>query len=348
MKRKLFLWGGAGVLLLLLSAFISVMVGASYISPGQIGKIVASKLPLVSSWITPDWDSAAEQIILNVRMPRVLLGMLVGAALAIAGAAFQGVLRNPLADPFTLGVSSGASVGAAFLIYFGLHFAFLGQWTIPVVAFLTGAVSLWIVMRLANENGKLRKETLILSGVVMQAFLGAIVSFMVAMSKQVVNEIMFWLMGSLAMRGWEFSLVIGPYVLIGSCVLFAYARALNLFALGERQAAHLGVHVERTKLVVLCAATLLAAAAVSVAGVIGFVGLIVPHIVRLIVGPDYRLLLPLSAVGGAIFVLMADTVARTALAPVEIPLGVVTAFLGAPFFAYLLKRQKKAAYRQQE
>jgi iron complex transport system permease protein len=331
MRRKLILWGGAGVLLLLLSAFISMTIGASSASPFNMFK-----------------DTAAEQIILNVRMPRVLLAILVGASLSVAGAAFQGVLRNPLADPFTLGVSSGSSLGAAVLIYFGLQFAFLGQWTIPVAAFITGIVTLWIVMRLAQEDGKLKMESLILSGVVMQAFLGSIVSFLVAMSKQVINEILFWLMGSLAMRGWEFSLVLAPFLIIGSLVIMLYARSLNVFTLGERQAAHLGVNVERTKLVVLSAATLLTAGAVSVAGVIGFVGLIVPHLIRLIVGPDYRLLLPLSALGGATYLLWADTLARTALAPTEIPLGVVTAFLGAPFFAYLLQRHKKSVIRRQQ
>jgi iron complex transport system permease protein len=342
MKKKMLLWGGAGVLLLLFTVFIAIFIGASYVSPLQIVKIIMSHIPLIGDWITADWDHSAEQIIMNVRLPRVILGIFVGASLAVAGAAFQGVLRNPLAEPYTLGVASGSSVGAAVLIYFGLQYALLGQWTVPVVAFITGILTLWIVLRLSQENGQIKKETLILSGVVMQAFFGAIVSFLVAMSKQTVNEIMFWLMGSLSMRGWEYSMIIGPYLAIGLMILIGYARALNLFALGERQAAHLGVNVERTKLIVLCVATLLTAAAVSVAGVIGFVGLIVPHLLRLIVGPDYRLLIPLSALGGGIYVVLADTLARTALAPTEIPLGVVTAFLGAPFFAYLLHKQKRA------
>jgi iron complex transport system permease protein len=171
--------------------------------------------------------------------------------------------------------------------------------------------------------------------------LGAIVSFMVSLSNKVINEILFWLMGSLAMRGWSYSAVIAPYWLIGFLVLLGYTRSMNLFALGERQAAHLGVNVEKTKLVVLVVATLITAAAVSVAGVIGFVGLIVPHLVRLLTGPDYRLILPLSAIGGGIYVLWADTIARTILSPTEIPLGIITAFLGAPFFAYLLHKHKK-------
>ncbi|MBN3523297.1 FecCD family ABC transporter permease [Paenibacillus apiarius] len=339
---KMAWYGGAGIVLLLLSVVGCLAVGSVQMPLGEITRILLHHIPGLDTAIPVTWDDASAQIMMKVRFPRVVLAMLVGAALGVAGTAFQGVLRNPLADPYTLGVSSGASVGAAFLIYFGLQYALLGEWTIPVVAFGTGALTLIIVMRLANEGGKIPIETLILSGVVMQAFLGAVVSFLVAMTKQTINEIMFWVMGSLALRGWSYSAVLGPYLAIGIILLIAYARPLNLLALGERQASHLGLHVERTKWVVLLTATLITAAAVSVSGVIGFVGLVVPHILRLIVGPDYRYLIPLSAVGGAIYVMWADTIARTAFAPIEIPLGVVTAFIGAPFFAYLLIRNKRA------
>jgi iron complex transport system permease protein len=341
MKSKLLLLGGVGIILLLLSIIISLSVGTAKLPILQIAGILMKHVPWIGEHIDANWPQSSEQIIMKVRFPRIVLGILVGASLSIAGAAFQGILRNPLADPGTLGVSSGASVGAAFLIYFGLQYAWLGQWSIPVVAFSTGLVSLFIVLRLAQIDGKLKMETLILSGVIMQAFFGAIVSFMVSLSDQVINEIIFWLMGSLAMRGWSYSAVIAPYWLIGFIILLGYARSLNLFALGERQAAHLGVNVERIKLFILVVATLITAAAVSVAGVIGFVGLIVPHLVRLLAGPDYRLILPLSAIGGGIYVLWADTIARTLLSPTEIPLGVITAFLGAPFFAFLLQKHKK-------
>ncbi|KRE75782.1 FecCD family ABC transporter permease [Paenibacillus sp. Soil750] len=341
MKRKLMLGGGVGVILLLLSIVVSLSIGSAQLPISHIVGILAKHLPWIGSHIEVDWPQSSEQIINKVRIPRLLLGILVGAVLSIAGAGFQGVLRNPLADPYSLGVSSGASVGAAFLIYFGLQYAWFGQWSIPIVAFVTGLISLFLVLKLAMIDGKLKMETLILSGVVMQAFLGAFVSFLVAISDQTINEILFWLMGSLSMRGWSYTYMILPYLVIGIVILLSYARSLNLLALGERQAAHLGVHVERTKLIVLIASTLITAAAVSVAGVIGFVGLIVPHLVRLLVGPDYRLIIPLSAIGGGIYVLWADTLARTLLSPTEIPLGVVTAFLGAPFFAYLLHKDKK-------
>lgn len=335
------LWGGVGFILLLLSILVSLSLGTAKLPILQIAGILSKQLPWVGGHIDVSWQQSSEQIIMKVRFPRIVLGILVGASLSVAGAAFQGVLRNPLADPYTLGVSSGASVGAAFLIYFGLQYALFGQWTIPVVAFCTGLVSLLLVLGLAQIDGKLKMETLILSGVILQAFFGAVVSLMVSLSNQVINEIIFWLMGSLAMRGWSYTWIIAPYGLVGFIILLGYARSLNLFALGERQASHLGVNVEKTKLIVLVIATLITAAGVSVAGVIGFVGLIVPHLVRLLVGPDYRLILPLSAIGGGIYVLWADTLARTLLSPTEIPLGVITAFLGAPFFAYLLHKHKK-------
>ncbi|MCZ8516383.1 iron ABC transporter permease [Paenibacillus filicis] len=341
MNRRLWIWGSALFALLLLASTAALSVGTVRVPFGEVWGMVFRHLPLVGDGIPVKWSEAAEQIIWKVRLPRVILGMLVGASLGLAGASFQGVLRNPLADPYTLGVSSGASAGAAFLILFGFQFAWLGQWTVPVVAFAAGSASLVTVLLLARTQGKLRMESVILAGVVMQAFLGAFVSLMVALSKTVINEIIFWTMGSLALRGWSYTLVLLPYLAIGAAVLLGFGRSMNLLAVGERQAAYLGVNVERTKLVVLIASTLITAAAVSVSGVIAFVGLIVPHLLRLLVGPDYRLLLPLSLLGGAAYVVIADMLARTVLSPTEIPLGVVTAFLGAPFFAYLLRRSKR-------
>ncbi|MCZ8519384.1 MULTISPECIES: FecCD family ABC transporter permease [Paenibacillus] len=342
MKLRLGLWIGGALLVLLLSATAALSLGTVHVPLRHVWGILLHELFGAGDGAPLPWSTAHGQIIWKVRLPRMALGCLVGAALALAGAGFQGVLRNPLADPYTLGVSSGASVGAAFLILFGLQYALLGEWTVPAAAFVTGGLTLWAVLALARTEGRLRMETVLLAGVVMQAFLGAWVSFLVSMSGEVVNEIVFWMMGSLTMRGWSYALILIPYLVVGSVVLLAYGRALNLFSLGERQAAHLGVDVERTKLVILAASTLITAGAVSVAGVVAFVGLLVPHLLRLLAGPDYRLLLPLSMIGGAVYVLWADTLARTLLSPTEIPLGVVTAFLGAPFFAYLLRRRKQA------
>lgn len=300
-------------------------------------------MPVAEVWqvLLGNGDEVSQAIILNVRLPRIVLAILVGSALAVAGAGFQGILRNPLADPYILGVSSGASVGAAFIILFGLQSVIFGKYSIPVVAFITGVLTLLLVIKIAMKNGQIKGETLILSGVIVQAFLGSFISLMIAMSDTVINEIIFWMMGSLTMRGWEYSQIMAPYLLVGIVILMTQGRALNLFTLGERQAFHLGVNIERTKMIVLITSTLLTAAAVSVSGIIGFVGLVVPHLIRLIVGPDYRLIIPLSVFVGSVYVLWADTIARMILMPKEIPLGVVTAILGAPFFAYLLKKGKK-------
>lgn len=341
MRRKVAVWGGAGCALLLLSAVVSLSMGSAKLPLSHVWNVLIHNIPFIGDHIKVSWAESSEQIIMKVRLPRVLLALLVGACLSLAGAGFQGVLRNPLADPYTLGVASGSAVGAAFLILFGFHTLLIGKWTIPLAAFITGLLSLLVVLRLANVHGKHQLETIILSGVVVSAFLSSLVSFMVSMSDKVINEIVFWLLGSLALRGWSFTLVLVPYLAVGLIVLLSYGRTLNLFALGERQAAHLGVNVNRTRLVVLIVSTLITAAAVSIVGTIGFVGLVVPHLVRLMAGPDYRILLPLTAIFGGIYVLWADTIARTLLSPTEIPLGVVTAFLGAPFFAYLLRRNKR-------
>lgn len=337
MKRRLFLWGAGALSLLFVSVLVSLSLGSASVSITDIAAMLLSKLPFASSLMDHGWADADEKIVLAVRLPRVALAVLVGAALSAAGAGFQGVLRNPLADPYTLGVASGASVGAAFMILFKLQYA-IGQWTIPLAAFGTGLLALAAVLQLARREGKAGIETLVLAGVIVQAFLGSLVSLMVSMSNSVVNEIVYWLMGSLSMRGWAFSQLMIPYLALGLGVLLFHCRALNLLALGERQAAHAGVELERTRLTVLVVSTLMTAAAISVSGIVGFVGLVVPHLVRLTVGPDYRLIAPLSAIVGGIYVLWADTLSRTVLSPKEIPLGVVTAMLGAPFFAYLLRR----------
>ncbi|MFD0959589.1 FecCD family ABC transporter permease [Paenibacillus chungangensis] len=335
---KGYVYGGAAMLLLVVSMIACMSIGSAGLSFLDVWGILWHQLP----WAKGEggWSDGEIAIVTQVRLSRVCLAVLVGACLALSGTGFQGVLRNPLADPYTLGVASGSSVGAAFIILFGMQYA-IGLWTIPLVAFGTGIVTLLAVIWLSRYDGRMGIETLILSGVVIQAFLGAFVSLMVSLSEGVVNQILFWIMGSLAMRSWDHLYMVIPFLAAGLPVLLYYGGALNLFALGERHAAHLGVRTERTKLIVLITSTLLTAAAVSVSGVIGFVGLVVPHLIRLAVGPDYRLITPLAAIGGGIFMLWADTLARTLLSPRELPLGVVTALIGAPFFAYLLYRRKK-------
>ncbi|MFD2116741.1 FecCD family ABC transporter permease [Paenibacillus yanchengensis] len=340
MMKKQLTYGAAAMLLLIVSIIVSLSVGSASISLADVWSILQDYL--FHSWQTDaSYTDATAAIVVKVRLPRVILAVLVGAALALAGAGFQGILRNPLADPYTLGVASGSSIGAAVVILFGMQL-WLGLWTIPLAAFLTGLLALITVLMLARHQGLMNIETLILSGVIVQAFLGAFVSFMISLSQGAVNEILFWIMGSLAHRSWDHALMLLPFLIIGFPILFLYRSQLNVIMLGERHAAHLGMNVERTKFIILITCTLLTAAAVSVSGVVGFVGLVIPHLLRLLVGPDYRLLLPLSAICGSTFMLWADTLARTLLSPREIPLGVITALVGAPFFAYLLIRHKKA------
>ncbi|WP_258881310.1 iron ABC transporter permease [Paenibacillus sp. sptzw28] len=335
---KLYVFGGAAMLLLVASAVVSMSIGSAGLPLRDVWGILIHQLPWMDGG-KGQWDDGDIAIVTQLRLSRVLLAVLVGACLSLAGAGFQGVLRNPLADPFTLGVASGCSVGAAFLILFGYQ-TVIGIWSVPLVAFITGIITLVIVFALSRARGGVNVETLILSGVIVQAFLGAFVSFMVSLSQSVVNEIMFWLMGSLSGRSWEHVQLILPFLLVGLPVLIRYSQPLNLFSFGERHAAYMGINVERTKMIVLIVSTLLTAVAVSISGVVGFVGLVVPHLLRLIVGPDYRIIIPLSAIGGGIYLLWADTIARTALSPKEISLGIVTALIGAPFFAYLLYRRK--------
>ncbi len=323
---------------LIASAICSVCFGATDISWGTVSRVLFSFLPSID--VPP--DVGVTQIILDVRLPRVILGVLVGVALGVAGAAFQGILRNPLADPFTLGVSSGASLGAALVLLFHVHVSWLGLWTLPLGAFACAMATLLFIFLLTQRDHGFQTPTLVLAGIVVQAFLAAAVSFLIFLQGQSANTIVFWIMGKLTMRGWDFVVLIAPYVVVITLFIFAFGRTLNMFALGERHAFHAGIRIVRARWAVLLAATAVTAVAVAVTGVIGFVGLVVPHLVRLVVGSDYRLVLPASALVGGIYVVWADTLARTLFAPTELPLGVVTAALGAPFFLYLLYRPQSS------
>ena len=298
-------------------------------------KIILNHLPFFN--FEQDWTTAQEAIVWNLRLPRVALALIIGAMLATSGVAFQGILRNPLADPYILGISSGASFGAAASILIFSRFPFYTQSFLPLFAFLGGLISLAFVFSISRQNGHFERETLILAGVVVQALLGAFLSFLIAISGQQMQKIIFWMMGSLANSTWTEVFILLPYLALGLIYLLFQKRELNIIALGERAATHLGVNVEKKKVAILIVGSLLTTAAVSMVGTIAFVGLIVPHVMRLIVGPDHRILLPVSTLAGAIFLLWSDTLARTIIPSQEIPIGAITAFVGAPFFAYLLK-----------
>ena len=337
------IYGIAGLIILLaVVAAFATTVGSVKIPLLTTGTILLSKLPLVE--IAPEWASTVETIVIDIRLPRVLLAGLVGAALAAAGATYQGLFRNPLADPYLIGVAQGAALGAVigFLLPSGWHA--LGFGIIPLLAFTGALISTTVVYLLARVGKTLPVTTLILAGVALGALLSSIVSYLIISSGDKLHSIMFWLMGSFSLSQWSEAIMVLPYILVGLVVLLLYARSLNLMQLDEEQAQQLGINVERLKLVLLGAATLITAAAVSFVGIIGFVGIIIPHAVRMIWGADYRFLLPLSILTGAIFLILADILARTVLAPVEIPIGVITAICGAPFFLYLLRRRKQVIF----
>ena len=337
---KLFFWAIPLLLLLFLTVAVSVSIGSADLSFKVVWQIIISHaFPFLD--LDKSWPETADIIVWQIRMPRVFLAILVGAALAAAGVTYQGILRNPLADPYILGVSSGASFGAALVIFFGLQTTILGQWTLPIVSFISGLITLLIVYRLALVGKKLQIETLLLSGVILQSFLGAGLSLVLAKSEEKMGQIMFWLMGSLSLSDWSSGLIIAPYVIIGIMIIYLFSREMNILSLGEQNAQHLGVNVAGIRIVLLLTASLIAGAAVAVSGIIGFVGLVVPHIMRSLCGSDHRILLPLSALAGSMLLIIADTVARTIMQPQELPIGVITALLGAPFFAYLLRKRKR-------
>jgi iron complex transport system permease protein len=283
-------------------------------------------------------DPMHVSIVQGLRLPRSVQAGLVGAALAASGATFQALLRNPLAEPYILGVSGGAAVGAVAAIVLGLTGS---PWILPLAAFAGALLAIFLVLRMAaSVSHALDTRVLLLSGVVIGAFFNAVILLALTFADtESFRSAIFWMMGSFSGATWRGSGVLALYLAPGIALLLALARPLNLMAIGEETAAYLGTSVERTKLLAYATASLLAAAAVAIAGVIGFVGLIIPHVVRLVWGSDHRFLLPASAILGSIFLILADALARTAAAPAELPVGVVTAFVGVPFFLWLLRRR---------
>lgn len=325
-------------LALALAALILLAAGAGYmeIAPGEIIRVLLAKLGGRPESLT-DLDQAIPFVLLEVRLPRILCAALVGAALAVCGVIFQGILLNPLADPYTLGVSSGAAFGAALALVSSLVFNELVS--VPLFAFVGAVATLFIVLRLSSFNGQISTTTLILSGVIVGAILSAGISFLKYLADEQVAVIVFWLMGSFASRDWLDVLRVAGALLPGMLIFAYYARDLNIISLGGRTSDALGVETTRVRTILLITASLLAAICVSVSGIIGFVGLIVPHLMRLVVGPDNRRLLPVSLLAGALLLLGADTITR-AILPVEVPIGVLTALLGGPFFCVIFRQRQ--------
>ncbi|MEV8002167.1 MULTISPECIES: iron ABC transporter permease [unclassified Streptomyces] len=323
-------------LALLAGCLLSAAIGAYNIPLGDVLSSVQHRIGLGGQAL----DRVGESVLWNVRLPRVALAVLVGASLGCAGALMQGVFGNPLAEPGVIGISAGAAVGAVASIALGL--TFFGNWTITVFAFVAGLATVLLVYALSRSGGRTEVVTLILTGIAVNAFAGALIGLFIFFADNAqITQITFWQLGSLSQATWPKVLAVLPCALAGLLIAPFYSRKLDLLALGERPARHLGVDVERLRIVLVLVVALLTAAAVAVAGIISFVGLLVPHLLRMANGPGHRFLVPGSALGGALVLVAGDLAARTVAAPAELPLGVLTALFGSPFFFWLLRRTRR-------
>lgn len=332
-------------LLLLAAVIVSVAIGAVYVPVPTTAKIIISRIPLLGRLVSTTWTGAQETIIMTVRLPRVLLAMLVGMGLAAAGSVFQALFRNPMADPSIIGSSQGAALGATIAFFFGIQLKWGGLSAIPVFAFAGAVAAVVVVYMVARAGGRVSVSSLLLVGIAMSTFLASIVSTLMVISEDRMHSIFFWLMGGMGTANWNMVIAVLPFIAAGALLSIIFSRDLNLISLGEERAAQLGLGVEKFKWIMIAIASLLVGAAVSVSGIIGFVGLITPHMVRLMTGPDHKYLVPGSLLAGGLLLVIADTIARTVIAPSELPVGVVTAFFGAPFFIYLLKKRRRVAER---
>ncbi|NLJ80356.1 MAG: iron ABC transporter permease [Firmicutes bacterium] len=328
-----------GVLLLLAAAALgAAAVGSVTIPPGRIPAIICSALPGLKNLVKSAWPQVERVIILQVRLPRILLALFVGGGLSVSGVLFQGTLRNPLADPYLIGVSAGASLGAALGLLFLIPRGLAGFGFLPFFALGGALAAAFAVSRLGRRRGRLEPTALILAGVAISAVLTALVSLLMVLRIQNLQDVYLWLMGSLSGRGWAHFTLAAPYILAGLGAALYLAQDLNVYLLGEEAAHSLGIDVHKLQRNVLVVGSLLAAACVAVTGVIGFVGLMVPHALRFVVGAEHKRLILNSFWVGALFLLLADTLARTVFSPLELPVGIITAFVGGPFFIYLMKR----------
>jgi iron complex transport system permease protein len=331
-------------LLCVAAALLGLATGSLDIAPGRI---LASLLRPLGIALGPEPEAQESAAVLQIRLPRVALALLIGAALAQAGAAMQGIFRNPLADPGLVGISSGAALAAVAVIVLGdavgLFELLPARWVLPLATFAGGALATWLVLRIAQVDGHTRIGTLLLAGLALNAIAGAGIGFFSHVaSDSALRSVTFWMFGSLGRAGWAEIAIAAPLLLAPLLLIPRDAQALNALLLGEAEAGHLGVNVERLKRRLTLLVVLAAGAAVALAGIVAFVGLIVPHLVRLWAGPDHRVVLPASALLGGLLLVLADAAARWVLSPTELPIGILTALIGGPFFFALLLRRREA------
>ncbi len=321
------------LLILGLALLLSLAIGSVFLTPAQLWNALIGH-----------GDQTSDAILWAIRLPRTVLIALTGMALSGSGAAYQGLFRNPLADPFLIGVASGAGLGAVIAMSIQWPYSFWGLLAIPMAAFAGGLLTIFIVYNLARLGKTVPTTNLILAGVAFSSFATSLTSFLMLRSTGEVRRALAWLLGGASQSGWTAVLAIAPYLVIGLGVLIFGGHSLNLLQFGDDQAQQLGLNVTRAKTILLTAASLATAAAVAFSGIIGFIGLIVPHVIRMWFGPDYRRLVPLSIISGASALIISDVIARVVLAPQEIPVGIVTALVGGPFFLWVLRRSKNQGY----
>lgn len=330
------------ILLCIISILGAVSVGTVDLSPIDSLKILLSKVPFLKSLVKlEEIKEIYNTIVWEVRLPRVLLSGLTGGGLALVGAVFQGLFRNPLADPHILGVSSGAAIGATIAILSGIQVSFLGLGAIGCLAFLGALITVALVYRFACMGNRVPVVNLLLIGTAISTMLSAIISLLMAMNRNGIEKVYLWTLGSFSAANWQKNGYLSCFLILCGIILIFYAKELNLLVTGEETAQSLGMNPSKVKKKLIVTASLLVAACVSVSGMIGFVGLIIPHCMRIMSGSDHRKLLPYSLFGGAVFMIICDTIARTITAPSELPVGVITSILGAPYFIYLIARNQK-------
>lgn len=331
---------GLGLILVAL-ALLSLTLGSAELKVSQVIKTLVESLPVIGPRFVSGVDPVDRMIILNLRLPRIIVSILVGLVLAVAGVIYQALFRNPMADPYVIGTSSGAALGATLAYLLNLNLSFLGLTSLPVLAFTGSMLSTAFVYRISKTGKKAPTTILLLSGIAVASFFSAVTTLLMILNRSELHQIFFFLMGGFFNCRWRQVYIILPFAVLGLIISAFFYRELDIMLMGDEKAYHLGLEEGRLQLEMIISASLLVAAAVSVAGIIGFVGLVVPHMARLVVGPLHRRLLPVSALTGGVFLLAADTIARSIVAPIELPVGIITAFIGAPFFLYLLKKEKR-------
>jgi cobalamin transport system permease protein len=342
LPRLPWVWAAAGVVALVFAMALGVLVGPVHIGLGTVVQTLVAPIPLFGG--TSSVDAGQASILWSLRIPRVVLGAVVGAMLAAAGAAYQGAFRNPLGDPYLLGAAAGANLGATLAIAFAPGSSLIGVNVVPLAGFIGAGAAVAGAYALGRTVTGLRNTTgLILAGVAIAAFFNAIQTYIQQSQTNSIRQIYSWILGRLVTAGWDGVLLVLPYVVISVVVILLHRRLLDALSIGDEEVTSLGISARRVRLIVVIAATLGTAAVVAVAGTIAFVGIIIPHTVRLLVGRSYRVVIPLSLLFGAAFLVLADTAARTVAAPAELPIGVITALVGAPFFIVVMRSTRAAA-----